>query len=50
MTPEQREFCLSEIDRVEGYERKGLEDVSDQVLASDTLSAWVDYCRDKGLL
>lgn len=49
MTPEQREWCLSEIDSVEGYARKDYEASDDGRLARGVLSAWHDYCRDKGL-
>lgn len=50
MTPDQREWCLQEIDSVEGYERQHYQTCSDELLANGVLSAWVDYCRDKGLL
>jgi hypothetical protein len=50
MTPDQREFCLSEIDSVEGFRREDHESDTDQQLARATLDAWLDYCRDKGLL
>jgi hypothetical protein len=47
---EQREWCLSEIDAVEGYSRWDYETASDSDVARATLGAWTDYCRDKGLL
>lgn len=50
MTPAQREWCLEEIDSVEGYDRKEYEPYSDADLASTVLHAWTDFCRDKGLL
>lgn len=50
MTPAQREFCLSEIDQVEGHSRQDHETDSDRNLAIATLGAWQDYCQDKGLL
>lgn len=50
MTPEQREWCLNEIESVEGYRRGDYEFVADGMLANGVLSAWVDYCRDKGLM
>lgn len=50
MTPKQREWCLSEIASVEGYVRGDYESVPDRELARGVLSAWTDYCRDKGLL
>jgi hypothetical protein len=50
MTPEQRYECLEEIASVEGYERDDYVGETDQHLASGVLYAWVDYCRDKGLL
>lgn len=50
MTPEQREACLSEIGKVEGYSRAEHEAENDSHLAQTTLSAWADYCRDKGLI
>lgn len=49
MTPEQREWCLSEIDQVEGYERADHEASSDEALADAVLAAWTDFCRDKGM-
>lgn len=50
MTSEQRAYCLEEIGSVEGYERTDYEACTDEDLARGVLSAWVDYCRDKGLL
>lgn len=50
MTVIQREWCLREIDSVEGYDRRDHGKAPDDVLASTVLRAWVDYCRDKGLL
>lgn len=50
MTPEQREWCLKEIDQMEGYRREDYQTCSDELLANGVLSSWVDYCRDKGLL
>lgn len=50
MTPEQRKWCLDEIGSVEGYTREEWVDMDDDLLASGVLSAWTDYCRDKGLL
>lgn len=50
MTAEQRTHCLDEIGRVEGYVRGEYESLADRDVASGVLSAWTDYCRDKGLL
>ena len=50
LTPEQREWCLSEIDRVEGYDRREHESNTDRQLAHSVICAWTDYARDKGLL
>lgn len=50
MTPEQREECLKEISSIEGYDRADYEHLEDKWLAKGVLHAWVDYCRDKGLL
>lgn len=50
LTPEQREFCLREIDKVEGHSRVDHEADSAPELAHATIDAWIDYCRDKGLL
>lgn len=50
MTAEQREYCLSQIDQIEGYSRAEYASTSDPDLAHGVLSAWVDYCRDKGVL
>lgn len=50
MTAEQREWCLCEIEAVEGYSREDCETNEDALLATTVLSAWTDFCRDKGLL
>lgn len=50
MTPEQREWCYSEIDAVEAHDLKDYETGTDAELARGVLNAWQDYCRDKGLL
>lgn len=50
MTPQQREWCLSEINCVEGYNRKDYESVTDIELARGVLAAWKTFCEDKGLL
>ncbi len=50
MTLEQREWCLREIGSVEGWSRDDHENDTDEHLANSVLSAWLDYCRDKGLL
>lgn len=50
MNAEQREWCLKEIGRVEGYSRDDYVAASDNDLARGVLDAWTDYCRDKGLL
>lgn len=47
---EQREWCRTEIDKVEGYSRSEYELADDLTLAHAVLCAWTDYCRDKGLL
>lgn len=49
-TSEQREWCLREIDRVEGYKREDYAGVITCDLARGVLDAWTDFCRDKGLL
>lgn len=48
LTEEQRAWCLAEIRSVEGWSDYQLP-VKDSVLASDVLSAWRDYARDKGV-
>lgn len=50
MTNEQREYCLQEIASVEGYDASEYRDDTDADLARATIGAWIDYCRDKGLL
>ena len=50
LTAEQREWCLKEIDKVEGHTRKDFEGQPDRDVAGGVLDAWTDYCRDKGLL
>lgn len=49
MTVEQRDWCLREIDRVEGFESVDYERSTDSDLACTVLQAWIEYCRDKGL-
>lgn len=48
MTEHQRSWCFDEIRSIEGWSDYQLP-VKDSVLASDVLSAWRDYARDKGL-
>lgn len=50
MTEVQRAACLDEIAAVEGNKRADWEDSPDEQLASGVLSAWHDYCLDKGLI
>jgi hypothetical protein len=50
MTPSQREWCLAEIERVEGWQRADYADADDAMLARGVIAAWTDYCRDKGLI
>ncbi len=50
LSEEQREDCLDEIARVEGYDRSDYIAATDQALCKGVLCAMVDYCRDKGLL
>jgi hypothetical protein len=45
-----REWCLDEIDRVEGFRRRDYELLDDSELARGVLDAWLDFARDKGLL
>ena len=49
MTQAQREECLREVARVEGYERKDYETASDADLARGVIHAWTDHCRDLGM-
>lgn len=50
MTPEEREWCLAEIDRVEGHSRHTYQGTPDAEIARGVMDAWIDFCRDKGLL
>jgi len=50
MTIEQREWCYSEIDSVEAHDREDYLKGTDFKLAIGVLSAWKDYCQDKGLI
>ena len=50
LTPGQREACLSELHRVEGYNRTDYAEATDQELCRGVLYAWVDFCREKGLM
>ena len=49
MTVDQREWCLTQVASVEGHSREDYEGKTDAELARGVLSAWMDYCRDKGL-
>lgn len=42
MSIHEREWCLQEIDRVEGFDRKNYEQSDNKRLARGVLSAWVD--------
>lgn len=50
LSNDQREWCLSEIDRIEGHSRADYKLCDDATVAAGVLSAWVDYARDKGLM
>lgn len=50
MSPLQRDWCLREIDKVEGYSKSDYLGESDAHLARGVLAAWQEYCRDKGLI
>jgi hypothetical protein len=49
MTVEQREWCIRQIDRVEGFEGANYERATDSELGGAVLEVWLEYCRDKGL-
>ena len=49
MNVQQREWCLHEINAVEGWNRDDYEAVPDQELARAVVQAWGDYARDKGV-
>jgi hypothetical protein len=50
LNDEQREWCLAEIDSVEGYRRDDYLNEPDAEVARGVMDAWIDYCRDKGLM
>lgn len=50
MTIGQREACLHEIGRVEGFVADDYAGASDRDVAAGVLEAWTEYARDKGLL
>ena len=50
LTAEQREWCLQEIGKVEGYKADDYRNLPDVELGGVVLSAWTDYCRDKGMM
>jgi len=50
MNVQQREWCLQEINAVEGWSRDDYEAVPDQELARAVVYAWGDYARDKGVI
>lgn len=50
MTEAQRGWCLDQITKVEGYERRHYEGLGDAAMARACFSAWTDFCQDKGLM
>lgn len=50
MSEKQREWCLEEIDSVEGFRRADYAEAPDADLARGVLDAWLEYCRDKGMV
>lgn len=52
MTPEQRQWCMNEIRSVgdSTSQPDNFDNHTDADLGRDTIHAWADYCRDKGLL
>lgn len=42
MTIHEREWCLQEIDRVKGFDRKNYDQADNKRLARGVLSAWID--------
>ena len=50
MNDAEREWCLAEIDSVEGHSRLDHVGATDADIARGVLGAWTDYCRDKGLI
>jgi hypothetical protein len=50
MTSEQRAWCLQEIDQTKGYLRAAYEQSTDVELASGTLQARTNFCRNRGFL
>lgn len=50
LTPEEKQECFAEIDKVEGYSSSLVANGSDQQIARTVLAAWADYARDKGML
>jgi hypothetical protein len=49
MTVEQRDWCLQEMSRTDGYSAADHVNDSDAELARTVIESWVSYCRDKGL-
>jgi hypothetical protein len=49
LTAEQRKYCHDQIVAVEGYNESDTQG-SDSDLAHTVLRAWMDFCRDKGML
>lgn len=50
MSEKQREWCLEEIGSVEGFDRADYAELTDADLARGVLNAWLEYCRDKGMV
>ncbi len=50
LTDRQREWCMSEINKVEGHCSADVVQADDATVAAEVLCAWLDYCRDKGML
>lgn len=49
MTAAERDWCLEQVRAVEGWDDHPADD-PDDYLARAVLCAWLDFCRDKGLL
>ncbi len=50
MTPEQREWCYTEIENIEAHDRENYLKGTDAEVARGVLDAWMDFCQDKGLM
>lgn len=50
LTDAQREWCRSEVAKVEGFSAADCDGLDDAALGKLVIEVWTEFCRDKGLL